>query len=100
MRRADLHDEAAVGAATYQLNGRGDLRLVFRHTVFLAGYGTLGFLVEGQLFLSFSQGAGQLSDVQAWTVRTLGGKRTGPRWRGTLWTYLPRRQPDGQATAD
>lgn len=41
------------------------------HTVFLAGYGTLGFLVEGELLVFFSLRAGQLPDIQAWTVGTL-----------------------------
>lgn len=66
-----LHDEAAIGAAAYQLNGRGDLCLILGHTVFLAGYGTLGFLVEGELFVSFSLRAGQLPDIEAWAVGTI-----------------------------
>lgn len=72
MRRAGFHDKAAVRASAYQLYRRGDLRLMFGHTVFLAGYGTLGFLVEGELFVLFSLRAGQLPDVQARAVGTLG----------------------------
>lgn len=63
---------------------------MFGHTVFLAGYGTLGFLVEGELFFFFSLRTRELPDIQARTVGTLRRKRTGPRWRGALWTYLPR----------
>lgn len=70
-RWAGLHDEAAIRAAAYQLNRRGDLCLILGHTVFLAGYGTLGFLVEGELLFSFSLRTGQLPDVQAWTLGTL-----------------------------
>lgn len=44
---------------------------MFGHTVFLAGNGTLGFLVEGELFVFFSLRAWQLPDVQTWTVGTL-----------------------------
>ncbi len=68
---AGLHDEATIRAAAYQLDRRGDLCFMLGHTVFLAGYGTLGFLVEGELFLSFPLRAGQLPDVQAWTLGTL-----------------------------
>jgi len=66
-----LHDEAAIRAAAYQLNGRGGLCLILGHTVFLAGYGTLGFLIEGEFFVSFSQRARQLPDVETWAVGTI-----------------------------